>query len=115
MREVLPPELQDIGKKISGKSLRYGGATHLHADRLITFDEALARGGWGSGTSRDYYIFVQLAAVIPPMLSLAGFPDPTIDPVSPSLKPIVDNKELPEAHPMSVRSSLKVTHRVQES
>ena len=95
IRECIPEELEYLKEKFSGKSIRYGASTHLHTDRSVTFDESIARGGWSSGTSRDHYVFIQLAAMMAPMLSLAGFPDPTVDPVSPSLKPIVDNLSLP--------------------
>jgi hypothetical protein len=109
MRDSIPKELAHIKEKFSAKSIRYGAATHLHADRSITFDESIARGGWSSGTSRDHYIFIQLATMMAPMLSLAGFPDPTIDPVSPSLKPIVDSLSLPAGARLRSSAPTKVT------
>lgn len=109
MRESIPNSLAHLKEKFSGKSIRYGAATHLHADRSITIDESIARGGWSTGTSRDHYVFVQLATMMAPMLSLAGFPDPTIDPVSPSLKPIVDNLSLPDMARGGSSASSKVT------
>ena len=85
IKELVPASLKSL---VSTKCLRIGASTALAADRLVTFDESLARGGWSSHTSRDHYAWVLLAEIVAPMMSLAGHPDPTAMPSPPHLDSI---------------------------
>jgi hypothetical protein len=73
IKKHVPAETKDM---LSVKSLRIGSSTELASNRLITFDESLARGGWSDGTNRKYYVFMTVAMILPPMKCLAHWPDP---------------------------------------
>jgi len=65
------------------KSLRTGAMTHLTWDAGVTYDEAVALGGWATNSNKDWYTWTYLVAIIPPMLSLAGYQYPRMMPVAP--------------------------------
>ena len=68
----------------SAKSLRIGAMTMLAWDPSITYEEAVALGGWATPSNRDWYTWIYLVAVIPPALALAGYPDARVIPYLPS-------------------------------
>jgi hypothetical protein len=80
IRSKIPAQLR---KYYSVKSLRYGACTHMNWDVNVTTDETIALGGWSSHSNRDFYVWTYLASVIPPALSLAGYPDPRVIPSMP--------------------------------
>ncbi|CAB9498383.1 expressed unknown protein [Seminavis robusta] len=82
IRSVLPDQIK---KAYSGRSLRYGAMTQLTWNPLVTPEEANAIGGWATGSSREIYIFVYLVAIMPPILALAGYPNPRHIPSLPNL------------------------------
>ena len=53
-------------------------------DPSITYEEAVALGGWATPSNRDWYTWIYLVAVIPPALALAGYPDARVIPYLPS-------------------------------
>ena len=61
-----------ISAFFSGKSLRIGAMTHLAWDPAVTYEEAVALGGWSTPSNADWHMWIYLTAVIPPALSLAG-------------------------------------------
>ncbi|KAI2493971.1 hypothetical protein MHU86_20545 [Fragilaria crotonensis] len=85
LKTFVPEELKSM---ITMKSLRIGASTELAANRGVQFDEKIARGGWSTGTSQDHYTWILLCNILSPMLALAGYPDPTITPVAPTLDAI---------------------------
>ena len=68
----LPPTIK---MKITGKSLRYGTMSDLAWDPAVMYEESVALGGWTTASNRDYYVWQYLVAIIPAVLSLAGYPD----------------------------------------
>ena len=82
IRSVLP---NDIREYYSGKSLRYGAMTRLTWDPAVTYEEAIALGGWRTNCNRDWYVWQYLVALVPPVLTLAGYPDCRVIPHLPSL------------------------------
>ncbi|MGL5936119.1 MAG: hypothetical protein ACRCZI_10930, partial [Cetobacterium sp.] len=80
IRSKIPVQLR---KFYSVKSLRYGACTHMNWDVNVTTDETIALGGWSSHSNRDFYVWTYLVSVIPPALSLAGYPDPRVIPSMP--------------------------------
>jgi hypothetical protein len=82
LKSIVPASLKHV---VTSKCLRIGSSTSLAADPAVTYDESIFRGGWSTGTSRDYYVWILLYALIAPMMSLAGHPDPKAMPYPPRL------------------------------
>jgi hypothetical protein len=57
--------------------------SQLSWDTSVTTDESIALGGWTTHSNRDYYVWTYLVSVIPPALSLAGYPDARVIPTLP--------------------------------
>jgi hypothetical protein len=85
LKLLVPESLKHL---VSSKCLRIGSSTAMAADPLVTYDQSIIRGGWSTGTSRDYYVWVVLFALLAPMMSLAGHPDPKAMPYPPRLNAI---------------------------
>ena len=79
---LLQPSLKELA---SAKSFRIAASTAMAADNLLSQDESVFRGGWSTHTSRDHYTWILLVALIAPMMSLAGHPDPRALPYPPRL------------------------------
>jgi hypothetical protein len=75
LRDECDAELRD---RTSSKSLRKGANNELAMNRLIQKQERLVRGGWAATDTSDTaaYREVNPALTYPPMLALAGWPDP---------------------------------------
>ncbi len=85
----------------TAKSLRVGAMSMLAWDPAVTYEEAVALGGWSTGSSRDYYVWQYLIAIIPAILTLAGYPDARVLPVLPSIKILEEHPELQERERLS--------------
>ena len=85
LKTLVPLSLKHL---ISSKGLRIGSSTEMAADPLVDFDQSIMRGGWSTGTSRDYCVWIVLCALLAPMMSLAGHPDPKAMPYPPRLNAI---------------------------
>ena len=70
----------------SAKSLRYGAMSHLSWDPAVTYEEAVALGGWATPSNSDYYVWIYLISIIPAVLSLAGYPDARVLPKLPRIE-----------------------------
>ena len=81
IKSVIVPQLKAF---FSAKSLRYGAMSHLTWDPSVTYDEAVALGGWSTQSNSDWYVWMYLVSVIPGALCLAGYPDPRVLPYLPS-------------------------------
>ena len=64
----------------SAKSCRIGAMSQLAWDPAVTYEEAVALGGWATPSNRDWYVWIYLVAIIPAILSLAGYRDPRVIP-----------------------------------
>jgi len=53
-------------------------------DPAVTYEEAIALGGWASATNSDWYTWTYLIAIIPAVLTLSGYPDCRVLPYLPS-------------------------------
>jgi hypothetical protein len=75
LRAECDEELRD---RSSSKSLQKGANNELAMNRLIHKQERLVRGGWAATDTSDTpsYRDVNPALTYPPMLALAGWPDP---------------------------------------
>jgi hypothetical protein len=82
LKTLVPDGLKQY---ISVKGLRIGASTAMAADRLVTLDQSIFRGGWSTHTSRDHYVWILLFEILAPMMALAGHPDATALPTPPSL------------------------------
>jgi hypothetical protein len=69
----------------SGRSLRYGAMTLLSWDPAVSYEEAVALGGWTTPSNASYYVWMYLVAVIPAALALAGYPDVRMIPYLPDI------------------------------
>jgi hypothetical protein len=78
----------------SGKSLRVGAMSLLTWDPAVTYEEAVALGGWATPSNRDYYVWQYLIAIIPSVLCLAGYPDVRQLPSLPLLKFLEEHPDL---------------------
>jgi hypothetical protein len=74
-----------IRPKITGKSMRYGAMSDLAWDPAVAYEEAVALGGWTTNSNRDYYVWQYLVAIVPSVLSLAGYPDCRVVPYAATL------------------------------
>jgi len=68
----------------SVKSLRVGAMSLLAWDPCVTYEEAVALGGWSTQSNSDWYVWIYLVAIIPAALALGGYPDPRVIPYLPS-------------------------------
>ena len=64
--------------------MRYGAMSGLMWDPEVTYEEAIALGGWSTTTNSDWYTWIYLIAVIPAVLSLNGYPDCRVLPYLPT-------------------------------
>lgn len=67
-----------LRKFISIKSCRFGSMTELAYDPAVAYEEGVALGGWATGSNSDWYVWTYLVAIVPPILTLAGYPDPRV-------------------------------------
>ena len=84
-RIIKPVRPDQIKPMISAKSCRIGAMTDLSWDPAVTYEEAVALGGWSTPSNRDWYVWTYLVAIVPAVLSLAGCPDPRSIPVLPNV------------------------------
>ena len=73
LRDDLPDSIRD---SISGRSMRYGGTTHLHEDPSVNHPELTARSGHAPADNTRHYVLSRRAMQHVPMRSLAGHPSP---------------------------------------
>jgi hypothetical protein len=74
-----------IWSKITGKSMHNGSMSDLAWDLAVKYEEAVALGGWTTNSNRDYYVWQYLVAIVPSVLSLAGYPDCRVVPYAATL------------------------------
>ena len=86
IRGLVPTELKSF---FSSRSCRVGAMTYLSWDPAVTYEEAVALGGWSTPSNRDWYVWTYLVAIIPAVLSLAGYPDPRVIPYLPKYKKLL--------------------------
>ena len=82
IRTLVPPQLRDF---YSAKSLRAGAITFLSWNASVTYQESVALGGWSTGCNRDWYVWTYTIAIVPPVLALAGYPNPRVLPKLPTI------------------------------
>jgi hypothetical protein len=82
IKSLCPTQLKPF---FTGKSLRYGAMTLLSWDPAVTYEEAIALGGWSTGCNADYYVWMYLVAIIPAVMALAGYPDVRMIPYLPDV------------------------------
>ena len=73
LQKFVPKEQASLKSRISSRSLRRGATTVLNVHKDVTFSEALARGGWSSGTNMDVYFVVNTAATLAGAKALSGW------------------------------------------
>lgn len=82
IRGLVPAQLKEF---YSAKSMRAGAISFLSWIASVTYQESVALGGWSTGCSRDWYIWTYIIAIIPPVLALAGYPNPRVIPQLPTI------------------------------
>ncbi len=93
--DILKSEIADALKKYySAKSLRYGAMSLITWDPAVTYEEAVALGGWLTNCNRDWYIWQYLVAIIPAIKSLAGYPDARVLPSPPGVDILANSQQL---------------------
>ena len=85
LKALVPLSLKHL---ISSKGLCIGSSTEMAADPLVDFDQSIVHGRWSTGTSQDCCVWIILCALLAPMMSLAGHPDPKAMPCPPHLNAI---------------------------
>lgn len=80
IRSCIPQQLKGY---FSGRSIRYGAMTELSWDPAVAYVEAVTLGGWATPSNSDFYVWIYLVAIIPPVLCLAGYPDCRVIPQLP--------------------------------
>ena len=78
----------------TAKSLRIGAMSLLTWEPAVSYDEAVALGGWTTNSNRDWYVWQYLIAIIPAVLCLAGYPDVRVIPSLPTLRVLEDSVDL---------------------
>ena len=73
LRDGMPDSIRD---SVSGRSLRYGGTTHLHEDPSVNHPELTARSGHAPADNSRHYVLSRRGTQYVPMRSLAGCPSP---------------------------------------
>jgi hypothetical protein len=73
IRSLIIPSLKNY---YTVKSLRIGAMTTLAWDPSVTYDESVALGGWSTASNSDWYTWMYIVAIIPPILCLAGYSQP---------------------------------------
>ena len=68
----------DLKEYYSIKSTQVGAMTHLAWDPVVTYEESVALGGWSTPFNSDWYVWTYLVALVPPALSLSGYPNPRV-------------------------------------
>ena len=82
IRSLVPTQLKNF---YSVKSLRTGAMSQLQWNPSVLWQESVALGGWKTGANSDWYVWHYLVAIIPPVLALAGHPQPRIIPNLPDI------------------------------
>ena len=91
MRSVIVDHLRHY---FIGKSCRCAAMTKLAWDPSVTFDEAVALGGWTTNANRDWCVWTCLVALIPSVASLSRHPDCRIIPHPPTLGMLFHHSDL---------------------
>jgi hypothetical protein len=105
VRSYIPASIREY---FTGKSLRVGAMSLLTWDPAVTYEEAVALGGWATPSNRDWYVWQYLIAIIPSVLCLAGYPDVRLLPTLPTLKTLEENPELNEEDVLSANIADKL-------
>ena len=94
IKSVVPDSLKNA---LTAKSLRYGTMSKLAWDPAVTYEESVALGGWTTNSNRDWYVWTYLVALLPPALTLAGYPDCRVIPHLPSCGMLFHHPQLANA------------------
>ena len=82
IRSLVPDQIKSF---YSVKSLRTGAMSQLQWNPAVIWQEGVALGGWKTGANSDWYVWMYLVAIIPPVLALSGYPQPRTIPNLPDI------------------------------